>query len=118
MRTLLVTLFACILSFGLVAPDAEAKRFGGGKSFGKSFSTPKSAKPAAAPTSQKTATNTAGKTTQPKKRSGFGGLMAGLLAGGLLGAMFFGDGFRRYPVHGYFADWFAGFCGVQDLLDT
>ena len=93
MRTLLVTLFACILSFGLVAPDAEAKRFGGGKSFGKSFSTPKSTKPAAAPTSQKTATNTAGKTAQPKKRSGFGGLMAGLLAGGLLGAMFFGDGF-------------------------
>lgn len=95
MRTLLVTLFACILSFGLVAPDAEAKRFGGGKSFGKSFSTPKSTKPAAAPTAQKSATNSAaGKTAQPKQRSGFGGLMAGLLAGGLLGAMFFGDGFE------------------------
>lgn len=93
MRTLLVSLFTLIVSFGLVIPDAEAKRLGGGFSFGKSYSTPKKVQPAA-PTQQK-ATPTAGSTTtaaQPR-RSGFGGLMGGLLAGGLLGALFFGGAF-------------------------
>ncbi|WP_428034057.1 Tim44 domain-containing protein [Amphritea sp.] len=93
MRTLLVSLFALIIGFGLVVPDAEAKRLGGGFSFGKSYSTPKKVQPAA-PTQQKatptgSTTNTAG---QPR-RSGFGGLMGGLLAGGLLGALFFGGAF-------------------------
>lgn len=93
MRTLLVSLFTLIIGFGLLVPDAEAKRFGGGFSFGKSYSTPKRVQPAA-PTQQKAAptgstTNAAG---QPR-RSGFGGLMGGLLAGGLLGALFFGGAF-------------------------
>lgn len=93
MRTLLVSLFTLIIGFGLVVPDAEAKRLGGGFSFGKSYSTPKKVQPAA-PTQQKATptgsnTNAAG---QPR-RSGFGGLMGGLLAGGLLGALFFGGAF-------------------------
>lgn len=87
MRTLLVPFFALIISFGLIVPDAEAKRFGGGSSFGKSFSTPKRVQPAA-PTQQKA--TPAGQS----RRSGFGGLMGGLLAGGLLGALFMGGAFE------------------------
>ena len=78
-----------------MVPDAEAKRLGGGSSFGKLFSTPKRTQPAA-PTKQQSATTnstTSQKTAQPQRR-GFGGLMGGLLAGGLLGALFFGGGFE------------------------
>ncbi|WP_432472424.1 Tim44 domain-containing protein [Amphritea sp. HPY] len=92
MRTLLISIFTLVLGFGLVVPDAEAKRMGGGFSLGKSYSTPKRVQPA--PSKQQAATNN---TTQqgvaPKKR-GFGGLMGGLLAGGLLGALFFGGAFE------------------------
>ncbi len=93
MRTLLVSFFALVIGFGMLVPEAEAKRLGGGSSFGKSYSTPKSVQPAAskqqaAPTSNNTAQNAV-----PPKRSGFGGLMGGLLAGGLLGALFFGGAF-------------------------
>jgi predicted lipid-binding transport protein (Tim44 family) len=72
------------------APVTEAKRFGGGKSFGKSFKT------APAPKAQPTNTNTLnGKnTTNPTRKSGLmGGLLGGLLAGGLLAA-FFGGAFE------------------------
>ncbi len=95
MRTFLMSLMVVLVSFTFTAEYADAKRFGGGSSFGKTFSTPKkTAQPA--PVQQKSATNTAGKTAQQpaKKRSGFGGLMAGLLAGGLLGALFFGGAFE------------------------
>lgn len=83
----LITLFAVILSITLVAPHVEAKRFGGGKSFGKSFKT------APAPKKQIQNTNTIQK--QPTKatnangKKGFmGGLFGGLLAGGMLAALF------------------------------
>lgn len=93
MRTLLVPFFALIISFGLIVPDAEAKRFGGGFSFGKSYSTPKRVQPAA-PTQQKAApTGSSANAAGQPRRSGFGGLMGGLLAGGLLGALFMGGAF-------------------------
>ena len=44
----MLTLFAVILAIGLGAPHAEAKKFGGGKSFGKSYKTAP-AQPAAKP---------------------------------------------------------------------
>jgi len=93
MRTLLVSFFTLIIGFGLIVPDAEAKRLGGGFSFGKSYSTPKKVQPAS-PTQQKAAPTGSSTTAaaQPR-RSGFGGLMGGLLAGGLLGALFFGGAF-------------------------
>ncbi|WP_370278404.1 Tim44 domain-containing protein [Pontibacterium sp.] len=96
MRTFLVSLMVVLASFTFTVDYAEAKRLGGGSSFGKSFSTPKKKQVAPAPTQQKQSTaTTASKTQQPvKKRSGFGGLMAGLLAGGLLGALFFGGAFE------------------------
>jgi predicted lipid-binding transport protein (Tim44 family) len=95
MRTFLVSLMVVLASFTFTVDYAEAKRLGGGSSFGKSFSTPKKTVAPAPTQNKQSATNTASKTQQPtKKRSGFGGLMAGLLAGGLLGALFFGGGFE------------------------
>lgn len=74
-----------------VTPIAEAKKFGGGKSFGKSYKT------APAPTqNQTTNTSTIGKdqTTKSSSKKGLmGGLLGGLLAGGLLAA-FFGGAFE------------------------
>ncbi len=91
------TLFALMFVMVLSAPHAEAKKFGGGKSFGKSFKT------APAPKSQPTNTNTIGKQSDPasaakssSKKGLMGGLLGGLLAGGLIAAMFGGafDGFQ------------------------
>ncbi len=73
-----------------VTPAAEAKRFGGGKSFGKLFKT------APAPKQKVTNTSTINKpkATQTSGRRGLlGGLFGGLLAGGLLAA-FFGGAFN------------------------
>ena len=96
MRTLLVSFFALVIGLGMLVPEAEAKRFGGGSSFGKSFSTPKRVQPAAPSKQQAAPTGSAtNKATQPR-RSGFGGLMGGLLAGGLLGALFFGGAFEGF----------------------
>lgn len=91
MRTLLVSFFALVISFGMLVPEAEAKRFGGGFSFGKSFSSPKRVQPAAPTKQQAAPTSGTNKAAQPRR--GFGGLMGGLLAGGLLGALFFGGAF-------------------------
>jgi predicted lipid-binding transport protein (Tim44 family) len=74
-----------------VTPIAEAKKFGGGKSFGKSYKT------APAPTQKQTTnTSTVGKDQTAKsssKKGLMGGLLGGLLAGGLLAA-FFGGAFE------------------------
>ena len=76
----MLTLFAMILAIGLGAPHAEAKKFGGGKSFGKSYKTAP-AQPAAKPVDNKNPT--LGAQTPPKKSGMMGGLLGGLLAGGL-----------------------------------
>ena len=73
-----------------LTPIAEAKKFGGGKSFGKSYKT------APAPKQQQQNTNTIGKekSAKPSSKKGLmGGLLGGLLAGGLLAA-FFGGAFE------------------------
>lgn len=91
------TLFALMFVMVVSAPHAEAKKFGGGKSFGKSFKT------APAPKSQPTNTNTINKQNDPaaaakssSKKGLMGGLLGGLLAGGLIAAMFGGafEGFQ------------------------
>ena len=48
MKRILISLFALFLSFGLAMNPAEAKRFGGGKSFGMQRTAP--ARQSAAPT--------------------------------------------------------------------
>ncbi|CZF77413.1 Tim44 domain-containing protein [Grimontia marina] len=91
------TLFALMFVMVVSAPHAEAKKFGGGKSFGKSFKT------APAPKSQPTNTNSINKQNDPaaaakssSKKGLMGGLLGGLLAGGLIAAMFGGafEGFQ------------------------
>lgn len=88
-------LAACIVLLAH-AFDAEAARFGGGRSFGgsrsysKSYSMPKSSvqSPTTATTQQPSAL------ASPAMRPGFGGMFGGLLAGSLIGALFFGGGFH------------------------
>ena len=86
------SLIALVMVSVAVSPLAEAKRFGGGKSFGKSFKT--------APAPKQQTTNTSrvnrdqGAAQAPGRKGGLmGGLMGGLLAGGLLAA-FFGGAFE------------------------
>ena len=84
MKHILISLFALFISFGLAAHEAEAKRFGGSKSFGMQRSAP--AKQDAAPTPQRQQ-QSATPTTAPKKNSWMGPI-AGLAAGLGLAALF------------------------------
>lgn len=87
MRNLVVMLLVGLLGFGLAVDHAEAKRFGGGKSFGsfsRSASSTSSTPSRIASTPQR---------TPSKGLSRFAGPFAGLLAGGLLASLFFGGAF-------------------------
>ncbi len=96
-------LFTLLITFALSIsgiPDAEAKRFGGMKSFGSksSFSKPyssKSTKSAPRTASQQKAydKNQAARQTM-SKRGGLMGMLGGLALGGMLGALFFGGAFE------------------------
>ena len=84
----LFSIVALLMFTVAVTPIAEAKKFGGSKSFGKSYKT--------APKQQHQNTNTIGKDQAAKsssKKGLMGGLLGGLLAGGLLAA-FFGGAFE------------------------
>ena len=90
----LLPFFTVFLMVGLAVPDAEARRMGGGKSFGAApmhKSTPAQRQQApqqAAPRNQQ---------QNPAATSGASrwlGPLAGIAAGGLLASMLFGDGFQ------------------------
>lgn len=92
MKTFLISLFAVFLSFGLAAHDAEAKRLGGGKSFGMQRSAP--AKQEAAPAPQRQQAAGAPAQAAPQKRSWMGpiaGLAAGLGLAALASHLGFGE---------------------------
>lgn len=79
-----------VLVFSLSIDTADARRFGGGKSFGKTHKTQPAAKRKAAPVNQQQQQtspqqNTPAGAAAPAASKGgmFGGLMGGLLAGGL-----------------------------------
>ncbi|MDP3978554.1 MAG: TIM44-like domain-containing protein [Pseudomonas sp.] len=95
-RFLSIALAMC-LSLGLTMSfDAEAKRFGGAKSFGSAPS--HQTRQTTSPTSTAT-TPTAGR--QPAAASGASrwlGPLAGLAAGGLLASMFMGDSFEGLQI--------------------
>jgi len=79
--------------------DADAKRFGGGSSFGgrSSYSAPyqRSVTPPARPANQQqAATPNPAATPARANRSGLMGMLGGLALGGLLGSLFFGGGFQ------------------------
>ncbi|SFT79117.1 Tim44 domain-containing protein [Halomonas saccharevitans] len=87
MRHLFVMLMVGVLGFGLAVDHADARRMGGGKSFG---SQSRSVQQPAATTSRDAAGN---RTTQTRPKSRLGGMLGGMLAGGLLAALFFGGAF-------------------------
>lgn len=91
----LIVAFALSLGVGGYSADVEAKKFGGGKSFGKSYSTPKQT---ATPASTGSSTGAAAAGT---KKGGFlgglgGGLLGGLLVGGLFASLFAGGAFDGF----------------------
>ena len=89
-------MFTIMAAFGLamlgIADDADARRFGGGKSFGKQRyqqSAPRNlSQQKAAPQKSATANQ------RGSARTGMMGVLGGLALGGLLGAMFFGGAFE------------------------
>ena len=94
-RFLSIALAMC-LSVGLTMSfDAEAKRLGGGKSFGSA----PSHQSRQAPAQQSAAPAAAGKQTPAASgASRWLGPLAGLAAGGLLASMFMGDGFEGLQI--------------------
>ena len=105
----LATLFTCaialIFTALMVLPEsADAKRFGGGRSFGKQYKTmPRQAQPprqASQPKQEQPGRQQAG-AGQARPQSGMSrwlGPLAGLAAGGLLASLFFGEGFEGISV--------------------
>jgi len=86
---LLVVLAAFGLSMLGLADDADARRFGGGSSFGKQRMQ------APAPTRSLAQKQAAPQSAQRgSARTGMMGMLGGLALGGLLGAMFFGGAFE------------------------
>jgi len=91
-----ITFSLCIglfLSAGVIS-DAEAKRLGGGKSFGSKMSQNKSATRSSSKPSKAQQQNADRKQALSKK-GGMMGLLGGLMIGGLLGALFFGGAFEN-----------------------
>jgi len=85
MSKIFTLFFVALISFGLTAQDADAKRMGGGSSIGKQRST----------TSQQTATPpkpAQAPAAAPAGGNKWLGPLAGLAAGGLLASMFMGGG--------------------------
>lgn len=94
-------LFAILLAGGaLLVTDmgvAEAKRFGGGQSFGGKFSHNQSLNKGNAAPAQKASPaqqRNAERKQQLAQRGGFMGVLGALAVGGLLGALFFGGAFE------------------------
>jgi predicted lipid-binding transport protein (Tim44 family) len=96
--------FFAVLFIGILALgtwDADAARFGGGKSFGgsKSMSKPAAPPPStpgvnrAAPGQAPPGAAGAAGAAAPSRFGGMGGMLGGLLAGTLIGSLLFGGGF-------------------------
>ena len=88
----LMMIFAAVLTLGLIAPDADAKRLGGGSSVGKQRTI---TQPAAKPPAQQAQAPAAAPATpapQPSGMSRWLGPLAGLAIGAGLASMFMGNG--------------------------
>ena len=89
MKKIFAFLVLTFFTVGLIAVDAEARRMGGGKSFGKQRQSLQQFKQ-----NQQQAPNQGQKSTSPGGGSKWGGALAGLAAGGLLAALFMGGAFE------------------------
>jgi predicted lipid-binding transport protein (Tim44 family) len=100
MKTFIVTLLTLVVAGAMLLPEpADAKRSGGGKSFGRQYSQP--AKPAQPPAAQQTPRQQAAPGAAGQRPSGASrwlGPLAGLAAGGLLASLFFGDAFEGFQI--------------------
>ncbi|MCP3867665.1 MAG: Tim44 domain-containing protein [Gammaproteobacteria bacterium] len=97
MRKLLsfIALAVTALSLSVVPfDDAQAKRFGFGKSMGKQYNSSRTTKPAGQQ-STSTAAQTGARTSGASR---WLGPLAGLAAGGLLASLFFGDAFEGFQI--------------------
>jgi len=96
--TLLVAITASLALFVGGMDVAEAKRIGGGKSFGSKFSQSQNVNRTASPTQPQKSTPAQQTNSNLKdsfaKKGGLMGLLGGLALGGLLGALFFGGAFE------------------------
>jgi len=93
-KTLIFSFLALFIGMTGLSTLAEAKRFGGGMSFGKSFNKQKNfSKPSPKQnfSNQKAAPN---QKATGSRAGGMMGMLGGLAMGGLLGAMFFGGAFE------------------------
>ncbi|MGI9275108.1 MAG: Tim44 domain-containing protein [Endozoicomonas sp.] len=91
----LAPLMAVVLAFSFTfnVPDAEARKFGGGK-FGRSFNTAPA--PQRAPAFQRNQAErqqAAGQTQRSSRKGMLGGMLGGLLAGGLIASLLGGGAF-------------------------
>lgn len=89
LRNFLSILLLSLVALGLFIHDAEARRFGGGRSFGVSRSTSSFYRPSSGP-SQNFSQQRNGQTASPMSR--WMGPLAGLAAGGLLASLFMNHG--------------------------
>lgn len=95
MKHILISLFALFLTFGFAVEHAEAKRFGGGKSFGMQRSAPTKQTAAPTPAPQQGVAPA----TAPKKNSWMGpiaGLAAGLGLAALFSHLGMGEGMANF----------------------
>ncbi|MCU7958180.1 MAG: 39S ribosomal protein L45 [gamma proteobacterium symbiont of Bathyaustriella thionipta] len=99
-KKLFFTLISFILITFIFAVSAEAKRFGGGASFGgkKSYSSPFKQRSTQHKSfsQQKAAASNQQRKQQLASRGGLMGMLGGLALGGLLGALFFGGAFENF----------------------
>ena len=97
MKPFLISLFAVFLTFAFATHDAEARRLGGGKSFGMQRSAP--AKQEATPAPQRPQAASTPAPATPQKRSWMGpiaGLAAGLGLAALASHFGFGEGMANF----------------------
>lgn len=91
----LLPFFTVLLMVGVSIPDAEARRLGGGKSFGNAPAhQSQPAQRQQAPREQQAAPRQQSGAPAASGASRWLGPLAGIAAGGLLAAMLFGDGFN------------------------
>ncbi|SER04170.1 Predicted lipid-binding transport protein, Tim44 family [Nitrosomonas sp. Nm51] len=91
MKKMLTFLTLALFTVSLIAVDAEARRMGGGKSFGKQR---QSLNQQSAPNQQQSPTPAQSPAAPAGGGSKWGGAIAGLAAGGLLAALFMGGAFE------------------------